>query len=225
MKKIISKLIVVLTISFATPLISISQTHKFELGAITGTNYSILISKNDRFQEPTYLPGFNVGASFQYNLNQKISFRSSVFLEQHYSRYSIPSGQSYLHPYNNEYVRYTIFKSNNATLNLSARYFFGQKTKFFIDGGFQFSRFYEYQTITITDNDGKIKEHYKPVDPTNAFRFVLSPGISIPLGNKMTMTYELSGATQLNKINSNRYLNLFFMGGIAYNLGSKATDK
>lgn len=218
MYKIVPRLVILVAIILVNPYASSAQTHKFEIGGLIGSNYSIPISKEDRFSWVKYLPGFNIGASVQYNLTPHISFRTSIFSEQHFHKLLIPSGQSFLHPANNEYVRYAINQSNSATFSLSTRFFFGKKTKFFLDGGFQFSRWYGYKTKTITDNEGEIKEYYEAPNPANSWRFVFSPGISIPLGNRITMTYELTWATNLGETQSVKYLNLFFMGGLAYNL-------
>ena len=195
-----------------------AQTNKFEIGVEVSPSFTFLKGRDfiEKFYNGTL--GYSGGISFQYNFGKKVALRSNISYERkggaHYGGLTDNYGASIENSslnYNFDYL----------TLPILVRFSFGNKVKYFINGG-PYLGYLLSQTFVIKGDNYKTNT----IENTSSYNSLdagisLGTGLQYPINEKLYFSSEIRGNLGLlstlpkvdTKVNS---VNLLL--GIAYKL-------
>mgnify|MGYP003402626163 CR=1 FL=1 len=199
------KNLILLPLFWALSFSAFSQDNKFRIGIESGANVGFYLSPN----YTKYMPKFGVliGGTVQYNINKNLSLKSGLSYEKigFYSIVDITGqgGNSLgTAKFNHDLYYYR--------LPLLLRANFGNKTKFFVNAGVNFStlsKAHYYANTDIIQRDMTMKGNFK----INTFGFISGAGASTSLSEKINTSAEIQYNYTPNNINV-----LSFILGVGY---------
>jgi len=174
----------------ASYLSSFAQFNNFYLGPEGGPGLCFLWGNgaNKRQEEPA-VSGY-AAYTFQYNFTQIIGLRTDVAYERAGGQYTLGSTSQNL-------------RSDNMTIPVLVRATFGKKINYFINAG-------PYFGVLIREVD-KDKDSFSGMttvtDVTSVYKrfdtgITAGIGIAVPIGNRMSLSFEARNNTGLYNINN-----------------------
>ena len=217
MKKIFTFFILLFTV---TSLFA----QKHEIGIIGGIN-QFIAQKKFYPTENTDI-GSSWGISYQKNLQKGLSIYTNLIWNTVINHYDIDPVY-YVPDYANKpegtYIWKETFKRNALIIPVLAKWSFGEKTKFFINGGpqLQFYRYTKINSYYASDiaNISFMESNKSIYHPKLYMYFTLGTGVSIPVGKKLMMNYEgrVDRYLAFNH-NTAKGINIYLLGGLSYKI-------